>query len=317
MAIDDNTTYGLTGAQVKDLAGKVNNLKTNAGAPTTATVGTVGQLLADTTNGKLYICTAIVPGTDPDPDTYTWEEVSQTIVQTTGTSTTSVMSQDATTNMLWRDPTTKKTIQYCSYYYPDSWHGNDNDNIYLGSRLALSASSDNTIIGHVIAATSANKSVAIGNNLGIKDNSVAIGYKTWVFGNTRGSSSVSIGSDISSVPDLSIIIGSNASMFGYAAPSTAGSATVTMGCAAQTNARSAIAIGHASVASQQGEFNIGVGALSNNGTAQTSYGHNGSSFRLLSGVDTPQNAHDAATKAYVDANAPTNFTTNEWNALWA
>ena len=30
---------------------------TNAGAPTTSTVGTVGQILEDTTNGKLYICT--------------------------------------------------------------------------------------------------------------------------------------------------------------------------------------------------------------------------------------------------------------------
>lgn len=47
----------------------------NAGAPTTSTTGTVGQILEDTTNGKLYICTAIVPGTDPDPDTYTWAEV--------------------------------------------------------------------------------------------------------------------------------------------------------------------------------------------------------------------------------------------------
>ena len=52
-----------------------SRILSNAGAPTTATVGTVGQLLEDTTNGKLYICTAIVPGTDPDPDTYTWEEV--------------------------------------------------------------------------------------------------------------------------------------------------------------------------------------------------------------------------------------------------
>ena len=50
-------------------------VKVNAGAPTTSTVGTVGALLEDTTNGKLYICTAIIPGTDPDPDTYTWEEV--------------------------------------------------------------------------------------------------------------------------------------------------------------------------------------------------------------------------------------------------
>lgn len=41
---------------------------TNAGAPTTSTVGTVGQILEDTTNGKLYICT---DATDP----YVWEEV--------------------------------------------------------------------------------------------------------------------------------------------------------------------------------------------------------------------------------------------------
>lgn len=40
----------------------------NAGAPTTSTVGTVGQVLEDTTNGKLYICT---DATNP----YVWEEV--------------------------------------------------------------------------------------------------------------------------------------------------------------------------------------------------------------------------------------------------
>lgn len=45
-----------------------NRITTNAGAPTTATVGTVGQLLEDTTNGKLYICT---DATNP----YVWEEV--------------------------------------------------------------------------------------------------------------------------------------------------------------------------------------------------------------------------------------------------
>ena len=41
---------------------------TNSGAPTTSTVGTVGQILEDTTNGKLYICT---DATNP----YVWEEV--------------------------------------------------------------------------------------------------------------------------------------------------------------------------------------------------------------------------------------------------
>lgn len=45
-----------------------DRITTNAGAPTTATVGTVGQLYEDTTNGKLYICT---DATNP----YAWEEV--------------------------------------------------------------------------------------------------------------------------------------------------------------------------------------------------------------------------------------------------
>lgn len=48
----------------------------NAGAPTTATVGTLGQLLEDTTNAKLYQCTAVTgDGGDPEVFTYTWTEV--------------------------------------------------------------------------------------------------------------------------------------------------------------------------------------------------------------------------------------------------
>ncbi|MBO7733210.1 MAG: hypothetical protein J6S67_11670 [Methanobrevibacter sp.] len=76
----------------------------NAGAPTTATVGTVGQLLEDTTNGKLYQCTAI-NNTDPNNPSYTWSEVGAggggpTVVQTTGQSTTDVMSQKAVTDII-------------------------------------------------------------------------------------------------------------------------------------------------------------------------------------------------------------------------
>ena len=59
-------------ALYSDLDGRV---KQNAGAPTTSTTGSKGQLLEDTTNGKLYQCTAVTPGTAPDPDTYTWTEV--------------------------------------------------------------------------------------------------------------------------------------------------------------------------------------------------------------------------------------------------
>lgn len=89
---------------------------TNAGAPTTATVGTVGQLLEDTTNGKLYQCTAVTAGVDPDPTTYTWTEVGAgggsgpTVVQTTGTSTTDVMSQNAVTGLIYADPSAKRRI---------------------------------------------------------------------------------------------------------------------------------------------------------------------------------------------------------------
>lgn len=55
--------------------GKVLNEKiegrviTGSGAPTTSTVGTVGKLYEDTTNGKLYQCTAV------SGSTYTWTEV--------------------------------------------------------------------------------------------------------------------------------------------------------------------------------------------------------------------------------------------------
>ena len=60
------------------------------GTPTTSTEGVVGGLYEDTTNGKLYICTAITAGTDPDPDTYTWEEVGGG----GGTGVTSLTSND-------------------------------------------------------------------------------------------------------------------------------------------------------------------------------------------------------------------------------
>lgn len=70
-----------------------------SGAPTTSTVGTVGKLYEDTTNGDLYQCTAV------SGSTYTWEEIGSgggvNVVQTTGTSATDVMSQDAVTKMIY------------------------------------------------------------------------------------------------------------------------------------------------------------------------------------------------------------------------
>ena len=90
----------LSASQGKVLKDLIDSLViSGAGAPTTSTVGTVGKLYEDTTNGDLYQCTAV------SGSTYTWEEVGgggggPTVVQTTGQSTTDVMSQKATTDMI-------------------------------------------------------------------------------------------------------------------------------------------------------------------------------------------------------------------------
>ena len=139
---DTDSVRGAMYSQWEDLAKRVKTasakVKTNAGAPTTSTTGTVGQLLEDTTNGKLYICTEV------SGNTYTWTEVGTsgpTVVQTTGTSTTNVMSQNAVTGMVFADPSTKAKVQI----------GNNSSSTGLGS-------------------------IAIGEDTIAQDVSVAIGY---------------------------------------------------------------------------------------------------------------------------------------------
>lgn len=64
-----STASALSANQGKTLKDLIDSLVIKAaGAPTTSTVGTVGMLYEDTTNGKLYICT---DATNP----YVWEEV--------------------------------------------------------------------------------------------------------------------------------------------------------------------------------------------------------------------------------------------------
>lgn len=78
--------------------------------PTTATVGTyVGQLYLDTTNDKMYYLSAI----DTTIPEYTWEEIGEgpNIVQSTGTSTTDVMSQNAVTSMVFANPAEKTKVK--------------------------------------------------------------------------------------------------------------------------------------------------------------------------------------------------------------
>lgn len=64
------TDYGLVHKKYVD-----SKVSTGAGAPTTSTVGIVGQIYQDTTEGKIYVCTAVTgDGGDPEVFTYTWAE---------------------------------------------------------------------------------------------------------------------------------------------------------------------------------------------------------------------------------------------------
>lgn len=86
---------------------------------------------------------------------------------------------------------------------------------------------------------------------------------------------------------------------------------IVVGDNAAASAAKGIAIGQRAVSSHAGSVAIGHGAITHavgevsiNSTYNTSYGYNNTSYRLLTGLHDPVNAHDAATKGYVDSITP-------------
>lgn len=176
----------LSAAQGKVLKDLVDSLAIRgAGAPTTSTVGQVGTLYEDTTNGKLYICT---DATNP----YVWEEVGgggsgPTVVQTTGTSTTDVMSQNATTSMVFNNPSTKTAVKIGT-----SQSVNDTQTVSIGYNSqaygmygitiggGIGYSQDDVVVGYNALHQYLNKPgcVLLGANtsIGNYQYSVALGY---------------------------------------------------------------------------------------------------------------------------------------------
>lgn len=156
----------------------------------------------------------------------TWAEAgggsSVNVVQITGQSTTDVMSQDATTSMVFADPGTDR-------------------------KICIGASANTPYDGGVAVGAQANVSGS--------GSSVAIGGTA----TASGTNSIAIG-------------GATASFNG------------------------SVAIGRGAAPTRVGEFHIGA-------TGSTSYGYNNTAYRVLGGVHDPVDAHDAATKGYVDANA--------------
>lgn len=155
-------------------------------APTSSTVGSVGQLLENTTNGDLYICTAI-DSTDPQNKVYTWDTVGgPTVVQTTGTSTTDVMSQDATTNLVYKN--------------------NSKGSVRIGDGADVDATFANIAIGRNATATTW-YGVAIGDQAHCPKNySIAIGTGAGSQTN-KGEYSISIGSYAHANHDHTVAIG--------------------------------------------------------------------------------------------------------------
>lgn len=265
-------------ATVGQLDGRVLQ---NAGAPTTSTVGAVGQLLEDTTNGKLYQCTAVTPGTDPDPDTYTWTEVGSgggsNVVQTPGNSQTDVMSQDATTKMIYPDIVSspgKILIGSGSLTNSGSAvaiHGNVVNNLASGSIAIGGGSSSPANVGTGGRAVSG---VAIGSDayIGAGDSSVAIGYNSYCYS--------------TGTYPFNVALGTNSYIY---------------------NVDFSVALGACAKPTRSGEVNIGTGSW-------TAHGYNSSNYRVLGGVYDGQLAHDAATVGQLDgrvlqnAGAPTTAT---------
>lgn len=210
-----------------------------------------------------------------------------TVVQTTGTSTTDVMSQNATTSMIFADPATRYKVQ-------------------IGS-----------------ATTSSDYGIGIGYGAGsYYDYTVAIGYGASVY----AANGVAIGRGARSNQQFSVaILGTTGATHGIAIGSGAyggytgasyGDIAIGVNAIAGRSGQvitDAIALGRGAQATRQGELNIA------DETWPTA-AFNGTKYRLISGVYDPQDDHDAATKGYVDtavAGAGASaFTNIEWNNLW-
>ena len=202
-----STTAGMTQKAITDAIDNIENVNDyvikGAGAPTTSTVGTVGKLYEDTTNGDLYQCTAV------SGSTYTWEEVGggggggdpvYSTVQTSNSATGGAVyigNKNANQEIV-EDPSTSDTHKQYFWALPQGGAAtaapaNHTVNILGGKPSTIWGSSENSVyIGYQVSDyTNLNgigigaysqpwgaHSVALGSyaNTNQKQNSIALGY---------------------------------------------------------------------------------------------------------------------------------------------
>lgn len=307
--------------------GQLNGrVKQNAGAPTTSTVGTVGQLLEDTTNGKLYQCTAI-DTTDLQNPSYTWTEVGAgggggpAVVQTTGTSTTDVMSQDAVTKMINPDIT-----NYPNRVIINSGTIASNTGLVINGEItdaqshnsiAINAGSttkatigstgyagESIAIGPSASVAKGYSSIAIGSNAYVATSNaylsgIAVGMGSYCSGNeslaigdsarTNSQNDIALGKSSNTLGTYSTAIGSNARARSERSVAIGAGATVENNPAMAYS----VALGANAVTTRAGEVNVGTGV--------STHGYNSSAYRVIGGVHDGQEAHDAVTVNQVNS----------------
>ena len=183
------------------------------------------------------------------------------VVQTTGTSTTDVMSQDATTKMIYPD-----IANYPTRIVINSGNASANEVLAINGNsasvdgIAISPDSNNT--AKIATLGRASDSIASGRKATVAygDNSISIGY------NSSSNSGGNTG--------YNVAIGSDAK-----AGNLSHKYTVALGAYASTT--------------RDGEVNIGTGSTTN--------GYNSTKYRVIGGVHDGQLAQDAVTVAQVNA----------------
>ena len=116
MAIDDNTSYELTGYQVKDLAGRIRQKVDSASLAPVATSGLYSDITGAPTVPTVYNGKLTITQSGKTLGEFTANQSTDTTidlvapVQTTGQSTTDVMSQKAVTDIIGDVETILRTL---------------------------------------------------------------------------------------------------------------------------------------------------------------------------------------------------------------
>lgn len=284
-----------------------------ASAPTTATEAKyIGQLYYDTTGGDMYYCSAITPqGTDPETYTYTWTQLgggsSVTVVQTTGTSTTDVMSQVATSQMIYPSgyETSKTKIAIAGT-------ATGNSGLVIGANSSDSGKDSCIAIGNS-AKTSRGSSIAIGHGAEATTSNQYAGLCLAIGNDARGD--FAIGANANASGTSSIAIGASSNSY---RTETVGYGSIAIGAYARTSSGNnySVALGYGARTSRAGEVNIGA--------VNTSYGYNSTNYRVLGGVHPAVDEHDATTLGQLNSRivgsgtaAPTTSTVGSVGSLYA